>query len=141
MIDIIIIIAVVLLVILTVYIQIRNKKNGKSSCGCGGSSSSSSCGGCSLSSDTYGGDVPTAEPTPKSSEGVLKTLVLDIEGMHCEKCQTSISEALNSLDGVSATVDLAKNCATVVLSKDVPEATLKDAVSDKGFEVTTVRTV
>lgn len=133
MVNVIIVIAVVLLVVLAVYIQVRNKKNGGSSCGCG--SASSGCGGCS-SSENCG-----TAPVSKSNTGDEKTFVLDIEGMHCGSCQNSVSEALNSLDGVSATVDLAKNCATVVLSKEVLESALKEAVSDKGFEVTAVRTM
>ncbi len=121
--NIIIVIAVVLLVGLAVYIQIRKAKKGSSSCGC-------DRGCCS----------PKSAPE-KSFSSDAKKLVLTIEGMHCEHCQKSVSEALNSLDGVSATVDLKNNCANVELSKDVPEADLKEAVSCKGFDVTAVKTV
>ncbi len=118
----IIVIAVVLLVGLAVYIQIRKAKKG-SSCGC----ENGCCSSQGASKESFSGNV--------------KKLVLSVEGMHCEHCQKSVSEALNSLDGVSATVDLKNNCANVELSKDVPEADLKEAVSSKGFDVTAVKTV
>ncbi len=118
-----IIIAVVLLVITTVYILIRrNKKKAETPCGCGCSSS-----GCT-------------ECDSEKTAQVIKTLVLTIEGMHCVRCQSGVSEALNSLDGVSATVDLENNCAKVDLSKDVPEDELKQAISGRGFAVTAVKT-
>ncbi len=120
----IIVITVVLIVGLAVYTQIRKAKKGSSSCGCG-------CG-C--------GSVKNS-PEESSSCSNAKKLELSIEGMHCGHCQKSVSEALNSLDGVSATVDLENNCANVELSKDVPEADLIEAVSAKGFEVTAVKTV
>lgn len=117
----ILIIAVVLLVITTVYILIRqSKKKAETPCGCG--TSPSGCTGCN------------------SEQSVVKKLILDIEGMHCVRCQNGVSEALNSLDGVSATVDLENNCAKVELSKDVPEDELKQAIADRGFAVTAVKT-
>ena len=69
-----------------------------------------------------------------------KKLVLQIEGMHCSKCQNGVSEALKSLDGVSAIVDLEKKCAFVELSKDVPQETLTQAVTDRGFDVIAIKT-
>ncbi len=120
----IIVIAVVLLVGLAVYIQIRKAKKGSSSCGCDG--------GCCSTKNS---------PEDSSFSSNAKKLVLSIDGMHCGHCQKSVSEALNSLDGVSATVDLENNCANVELSKDVPEADLIEAVSAKGFEVTAVKAV
>ncbi len=119
----IIVITVVLLAGLAVYIQIRKAKKTSSSCGCDS--------GCCSSMNT----------PEKTSFHNAKKLILNVEGMHCGHCQNSVSEALNSLDGVSATVDLENNCANVELSKDVPEADLIEAVSAKGFEVTAVKTV
>ena len=120
----IILIAVALLVTGTViFAQIRQaKKKSSSPCGCG------CCGSSSANKNTS-----------ENSASSIKKLVLDIEGMHCVRCQNGVSEALNSLDGVSATVNLEKNCAFVDLSRDVSEDKLKNAVSDRGFNVTAIR--
>ncbi len=103
-------------------LRIFTKKKSSTPCGCGCSCSSASNSNASV-----------------NQTGNNKKLVLDITGMHCAKCQNGVSEALNSLDGVSATVDLERNCAFVELSKDVSEDKLKQAVADRGFDVTTIK--
>ena len=45
-------------------------------------------------------------------------------------------EALEALPGVSAKVDLDAGTAVVTLSQDVPDQTLRDAVTDAGYQVT-----
>ncbi|MGI5174317.1 heavy-metal-associated domain-containing protein [Treponema sp. OMZ 840] len=97
-------------------------------CGCGCSSCASGCSSASKNPT----DTNTEYP-PESS------LILDITGMHCEKCSTGVSEALNALDGVSAEVNLAANNAAVKLSKAVSAQVLRTAVEDKGFELTHIR--
>ena len=42
---------------------------------------------------------------------MAKTMV--IEGMMCPRCQAHVEKALNALEGVTATVDLAAGTATV----------------------------
>ena len=44
--------------------------------------------------------------------------------------------ALEALPGVSAKVDLDAGTAVVTLSQDVPDQTLRDAVTDAGYQVT-----
>jgi copper chaperone CopZ len=48
--------------------------------------------------------------------------------MHVEK-------ALNAIEGVNAKVDLKANTASVELSQEVKDDTLKAAVADAGYEV------
>ena len=59
-----------------------------------------------------------------------------IEGMSCGHCVANVEKALNAIDGVSASVDLESNTATVTLSKEVMDDTLKNAITEAGYIVT-----
>lgn len=61
--------------------------------------------------------------------------IMEIEGMHCEKCKAKVEKALNSLDGAKAKVDLAKKSATVSLANDLGDDVLKNTVESLGFKV------
>lgn len=69
---------------------------------------------------------------------VQNTKTLQIEGMTCGHCQARVEKALNAIDGVQATVDLASNSAVVTLSKEVANEILKKAVEDAGYEVVSI---
>lgn len=60
---------------------------------------------------------------------------MNIEGMMCPNCQKHVDKALNSIEGVEATVDLKNNCAYLKLSHDVDESVLIKAVEDAGYSV------
>lgn len=64
-----------------------------------------------------------------------KMKTMNIEGMMCAHCQSHVEKALNSCDGVKATVDLKNNCAYIELEKDVDESILTKAVEDAGYKV------
>ena len=59
-----------------------------------------------------------------------------IEGMACGHCS---EKALNAIDGVSATVDLAAKCATITLTKEVSDQVLTDAVTEAGYDVISIQ--
>ena len=61
--------------------------------------------------------------------------VIKIEGMHCGGCVKRVDAALNAIDGVSATVDLATGSAVVELTKEVSDEVLRETVEDLGFDV------
>ena len=62
-----------------------------------------------------------------------KTLIVD--GMHCQKGQKKVEDALSAVDGVaSVSVDLDKGKAKVELTKDVNDEDLCMAVLDAGFK-------
>lgn len=73
----------------------------------------------------------------KESEESMKK-VLHIEGMSCVHCQKHVSDALNALDGVQATVDLENAKADVEITGSVSDDTLKKAVTDAGYTVTSI---
>lgn len=60
---------------------------------------------------------------------------MNIEGMMCPNCQKHVDKALNSIDGVKATVDLQNNCAYLQLDKDIDDSILIQAVEDAGYSV------
>lgn len=61
--------------------------------------------------------------------------IIEINGMHCQKCSGRVESALNGIEGVSAKVNLAKKNAVVAIKGDVSDEVLKKTVTDLGFEV------
>ena len=83
-------------------------------------------------------EVPAEQiETQKGTSTMTKTMT--INGMMCAHCQAHVEKALNAIDGVTATVDLAAKSATVTLSKDVADEILKNAVTEAGYEVVSIR--
>ncbi|HHU73302.1 MAG TPA: heavy-metal-associated domain-containing protein [Clostridiales bacterium] len=64
--------------------------------------------------------------------------IIEIHGMSCEHCQASVEKALNAIDGVKAKVELKKNRAVINLTKEIQDQTLRDAVTEAGFEVVSI---
>ncbi len=65
----------------------------------------------------------------------MKTTILHIEGMSCGHCSATVERALNSLEGVNATVDLSKKTASVTHPDNLSTDSLAKAVRDAGYEV------
>jgi copper chaperone len=60
-----------------------------------------------------------------------------VTGMTCEHCVRSVAEEISELDGVSdVAVELATRAVTVTSSEPVPEADVRAAVEEAGYEVT-----
>lgn len=76
-----------------------------------------------------------SKETRKGEKTMIK---MNIEGMSCSHCSGRVTELLNAIDGVEAKVSLANQSATITLSKNVSEETLKKAVEDAGYYVTSI---
>ena len=64
---------------------------------------------------------------------------IQIEGMHCKNCATSVTKALEAVAGVSAAViDLTAKTAAVTLTAPVENAALREAIEDIGFDVMSI---
>ena len=64
---------------------------------------------------------------------------IHVEGMMCGHCENAVKTALEKLEDVaSAEADHEKGIAQVVLKKEVPNAILKKAVEDEGYQVTNI---
>ncbi len=78
--------------------------------------------------------TPTPTPEPHTPEPTMKTLTLLIDGMMCPHCERHVTQALTALPGVeSCQASHADKCATLTLSADIPEATLREAVEKAGY--------
>lgn len=76
----------------------------------------------------------------KSQKGQISMKkIITINGMMCDHCKAHVEKALNSIDGVSAKVDLDKKTAEVTLTADVNDMTLKNAIIDAGYEPVSIQ--
>lgn len=67
----------------------------------------------------------------------MEKLTLNVEGMTCGGCATSIQNALNNRDGVtSAEADVAAGTVAVEFdSAVIQQAALEQAIVDAGFDI------
>ena len=75
--------------------------------------------------------VADTDPYPYSEE-------LLIGGMSCDGCAQNVTNALNALDGVWATVTYADHTARVRSKQPVDRGVLETAVKDAGYYVMTL---
>jgi len=87
-------------------------------------------------SNSEGQSVPAQEAIQEERSMEKKLM---IEGMTCMHCVGRVDKALNAIDGVEAHVDLSSKSASVMLSKEVGDETLRKAVADAGYEVTDIK--
>ena len=76
---------------------------------------------------------PQSPLTPRAGLAVAE-LDLAVSGMTCASCVARVEKRLNRIDGVEATVNLPLESAHVVLSQDVDESALVEAVSKAGYD-------
>jgi P-type Cu2+ transporter len=70
----------------------------------------------------------------------MNTKTITIEGMMCPHCEMTVKKALEALDSVSnAEVSHEKGTAVVTLTADTDNDILTKAVTDKGYEVISVK--
>ncbi len=61
---------------------------------------------------------------------------IKINGLRCQHCVSSVTKALEGIQGVSdVSVDLEKSAATYTADPGVHPDTIKEAISKIGFEV------
>lgn len=79
------------------------------------------------------------EAVMKIKEETKMTKTLKINGMMCSHCEMTVKKALEALDGVSsAEVSHEKGSAVVTLEKPLDDATLKNTVEAKDYQVTSI---
>ena len=86
-----------------------------------------------------GGGSTIKEPDKKLSGTIINTKVFRIEGMHCETCTSRVKRAINSIDGVSAKLDLRKKQAVVKYNKEVADEVLVKEIEALGYKVVAVQ--
>ncbi|ACZ23502.1 copper/silver-translocating P-type ATPase [Sanguibacter keddieii DSM 10542] len=76
---------------------------------------------------------PQSPLAPRSGLAVAE-LDLAVSGMTCASCVARVEKRLNRIEGVEATVNLPLESAHVVLSQDVDESALVEAVAKAGYD-------
>ena len=106
---------------------IKAKKNGAKCIGC------PACGSC--------GQKPSAECKGKNpiEKGrlIVGTKTVKIKGMHCDHCRQSVEKALNSIEGLKASVDIGTGEARII-AEAVDENEIKSAIEELGFTVESI---
>ena len=65
--------------------------------------------------------------------------VMKIEGMMCGHCEKHVKKALEAIQGVEeAVADHTVGTATLTLSCEVSDDTLKNAVEEEGYQVLSI---
>ncbi|HVX16396.1 MAG TPA: heavy metal-associated domain-containing protein [Acidimicrobiales bacterium] len=65
------------------------------------------------------------------------TATFEIAGMSCEHCVRAVTEELSAIDGVTDVhVDLAAGTAEVTSDAPLPDAAVRAAVDEAGYELT-----
>ena len=69
---------------------------------------------------------------------ITKTMIID--GMSCGHCTARVQKALEAVEGVAAvTMSLEEKSAVIELSGEPADDTLRDAVTQAGYEVVEIR--
>lgn len=63
----------------------------------------------------------------------MNELIIKVEGMSCSHCSKRVEEALNAIEGISATVDLKKKKATIISQKPIDINQIISAVEKAGY--------
>lgn len=87
-----------------------------------------------------GGDSVEKVKRKKFAE-VFTTKRMLVEGMHCDNCRKKVENTLNSLEHVSAKVNLAQKEATIQLETDVADEILIHAVEKAGYQVASIERI
>ena len=78
------------------------------------------------------------KPKKKKLKNVIATKAFKVDGMHCEKCSTRVTEAVNDIPGVAGVVNLKKGIVTVSYEQAVSDAYIKDRIERHGYTVTEI---
>lgn len=112
------IVGILLLLVVFALLRARKHFRGGGCCGSGGN---------------------TIRPRKKLTAPCIGTIILDVEGMHCENCQARIERELDKLDGVVCKVNLHHKTATITYSSPISPDALKQAVEALGYQVAGIR--
>ncbi len=114
MINIIIVLMLALVCFLTIHSSIKHFK-GEGGC----------CGG--------GGGIIETKKT--LSEPELGSKKISISGMTCDNCRIRVQNALNSIDGLSANVNLKKGTAILHFSKEISDDEIRKCIENAGYRL------
>ena len=112
-----------LIVLGVVLFALRNTIRTMSGGGCG-------CGG---------GAPKKVKVADKNASNYSIEMDVEVGGMSCQNCAIHVENALNSLEGAWAQVDLKKNTAHLRLKNQVSEDEIRRVIKDAGYSVRAIR--
>lgn len=77
----------------------------------------------------------TYKARKKKLDNVTAKKVIHVEGMTCQHCVNRVMEAINSIDGASAVVNLKKGLVTVSMDHAIEDDVLRGAIERAGYTV------
>ncbi len=80
---------------------------------------------------------PVSITTETEKEFRMKK-TMKIDGMSCNHCKGRVEQALNAIEGVSAQVKLEQACAELILTREISDEVLVQAVTAAGYTVVSV---
>lgn len=85
------------------------------------------------------GSAGDYKPRKKNLKKIIATKAFVVEGMHCEKCSNRVTEVVNDIAGVAASVNLKKGIVTVSYEQEVPDEQIKAKIERVGYIVREIR--
>lgn len=86
-----------------------------------------------------GGGKGLVDSTKKTLEHPeIGEKTVKISGMHCDHCVSSVTAAINKIDGAVAKVNLKKEEAVVSYDRQISDDEIRNAVEDAGFTVVSI---
>lgn len=82
-----------------------------------------------------GGGTGIKKVKPRKLENIVAIKTVMIDGMTCENCYARVHNALNSIEGVSATVKGSKKQAVVRMDRLIDDGELKKVINNLGYTV------
>lgn len=77
-----------------------------------------------------------SDPVPKKKlRGVISKKTFSVEGMSCQHCVNRVTQAVNSIEGASASVSLKKGTVTVSMDRVIEDEKITDAITKAGYSV------
>lgn len=116
MVDIIIVLILVVIVIIALK---QTKKHLKGEGGC--------CGG--------GSEIYQPIEDKILTKPIIQEKSFIVEGMTCMNCVRRVTEAINSIEGVSANVNLKSQIAHIVYDREVDDEMIKEVINEAGYDV------
>ncbi|WP_432646526.1 heavy-metal-associated domain-containing protein [Mitsuokella sp.] len=86
------------------------------------------------------GGAITPPPKKELKGTIVDTKIVDIEGMTCGNCKIRVEQALDSIDGAAAEVNLHRNHAVVKMTREVSDDEIRQALAGSGYTITGIHT-
>ncbi len=75
----------------------------------------------------------------KKLTDIIARRTFSVSGMNCQHCVDRVMEAINSIDGASATVHLKRGRVVVSMDREISDTLIQEAIEKAGYTVTAIR--